>query len=939
VIGTTIGHYHVLDKLGEGGMGEVYRARDTRLERAVAVKVLSAAPLTSGDATRALRKEALALSRINHPNISAVYDFDIVDEVAFVVMELVEGADLRARIAAGGLPEKDVILLGLQAADALRAAHTAGIVHRDLKPSNLRVTPDGRLKALDFGLAAHVAPAGEASRLPTETVATRIAGTLPYMAPEQLHGEPPDPRVDIHALCAVLYEMATGVRPFDASTDAGVIDQILNEAPVSPRSRNPRVSAGLETILLKGLEKDPNRRYQSARELNVDLERLRAPSAGRAREPRRAPALRLPGRFVGRATVAGLVVATAVAAGVAWFYGTRGPALAFSPRDWILVTDLDNQTGEPVFDASLSTAFVVGLAQSAHANILPRPRMDEALRRMGRTDRPSIDEALGRELAQRERVRGVVVPGIGRLGQRYVLSARLVDPVTGTTVRSYLEHADHADGVLDALGRIGDAIRRDLGESLASIREVSRPLPQVTTASLEALRNHADGLALWRRGQYKEAVVHQQRAVELDPDFAMAHAALGNAYLSFIYNETDLGKQHLDRALSLADRTTERERMYLQATYEARLGNRQRAIDLYKAYLFRYPDDAAVRYNFGNLLRDLQRLDDAAAEYREVIRLAPGDANAHINLATADAQAGRVDQSLASYERAFALEPTWKTGGNLNHEYGFTLVSAGRVEEARAVFGLTLEAPEERPRGLRSLALLDLYEGRYTTAEPRLTESVRLNGALGRTLSEGRDWLYLSILREGLGDRRGQIECLDHATSLFQRTSAFAFLVRAGVAYARAGALSKAERVHVVVKKLPINNDGAFLSDLARLEGEISLARGQVAASLERLEWADAQQGALTEQTKEALAHAHERAGNADAAIAAYEALLKRMAIGWEPQQAWLAAHYRLATLYAKHGHPDRARAALDRLLTLWRNAEPGIPLLVAARRLRADLG
>jgi serine/threonine protein kinase len=256
MIGRTLGHYVIAERLGAGGMGEVYRARDTRLERDVALKVLTGDAMAAPDARRQLRKEALALSRLNHPNIATVHDFDEAEGLAFVVMELVAGQDLRERLAAGPLAEGEVIRLGIQAAEGLQAAHAAGVIHRDLKPANLRITPDGRLKILDFGIAARVPTGADPTRFVTETM--RVAGTLPYMAPEQLRGHPPDPRADLHALCTVLYELATGTRPFDATNEAELIDQILNDLPPPPRPRNPGVSAGLEAILLKGLERRPN---------------------------------------------------------------------------------------------------------------------------------------------------------------------------------------------------------------------------------------------------------------------------------------------------------------------------------------------------------------------------------------------------------------------------------------------------------------------------------------------------------------------------------------------------------------------------------------------------------------------------------------------------------------------------------------------------------
>jgi eukaryotic-like serine/threonine-protein kinase len=939
MIGRALGHYTIIDRLGAGGMGEVYRARDARLERDVALKVVASNLAEDEEAQRRLRKEALALSSLSHPNIAVVYDFDAFDGVTFVVMELVLGSDLRDRLNRGPLEEKEVVTLGAQAADALQAAHGAGVVHRDLKPANLRLTPQGRLKILDFGLAARVETSADVSPLATETAAVQIAGTLPYMAPEQLRGRPPDPRSDVYALCVVLYEMATGVRPFDRRPDALLIDQILNEAPKPPRAWRPPISPGLEALILKGLDKDPERRYQTARELLVDLQRLGSPSTVASREVDERPSFRARSATRRVAAVTALVFTVTVAAWLVWrgaLFG--GPVLSFAPRDWILVTDFDNQTGETVFDNALATAFTIGLRQSTHANVVPRARIDEALGRMQRKDAPRIDEALGREIAVRESVRGLIAPGISRVGQQYLVFAKLVDPQSGAEVRSYGERASDADDILNALSRIGDALRRDLGESLESIRQDSRPLPKVTTASLAALQSFADGGELWRKARYKEAVVHYQRAIDHDPDFAMAHAAIGGALASFVFNETARGKQHLDRAMALADRTTEREHMFLQVTYQATLGNRMDAANSYRAYLYRFPDDYRVRYNFGGLLREVRLFDEAVTEYDEVLRLSPNNASVFINLATSHAGAGRTEEALVAYDKAFALEPTWKAGGNLNHEYGFALVQAGRPGDAGTVFGMKLPSREERPGGLRSLALLDLYRGKYRDAEPRLLEAAGLNQSLGRPLSAGRDLFFLAMVRQGRGDRRGELRHLDLASAQFEKAEGFAFLARVGVAYARAGELAKAQRVLTLVTGR-LTADPTLRDAMRWLEGEILVARGQTAAGIGALTAAEQEAGSTLQLVRLSLAHAHERAGNVDAAVAAHNEVLREAALGWEPQQAWLGAHYQVARLHKQRNEHDKALARLDALLALWQEADPDLPLLQAARRLRGELG
>src|SRR5215470_9380636 len=288
MIGQTLGHYRILEKVGGGGMGIVYRARDEQLERDVAVKVLPEGTLSGDSARKSFRKEALALAKLNHPNIETVYDFGTQEGLDFLVLEFVPGKTLADRLAASTLPEKDVIALGMQIASALEEAHDRGIVHRDLKPANIALTTKGTAKILDFGLAKLLRPADDCS---TETLSDSgtAAGTLPYMPPEQLRGESVDARADIYAAGAVLYEMSTGRRAFRDQLVARLVEAIIHHPPVSPRALNPRLSFELEVIILKCLDKDPEQRYQSAKELLVDLRHLQLVASGKT-----APLLQLP---------------------------------------------------------------------------------------------------------------------------------------------------------------------------------------------------------------------------------------------------------------------------------------------------------------------------------------------------------------------------------------------------------------------------------------------------------------------------------------------------------------------------------------------------------------------------------------------------------------------------------------------------------------------
>ncbi len=941
MIGQTLGHYRVLEKIGEGGMGVVYRARDERLERDVALKLLPADALADDAARRQFRKEALALARLNHPNIGAVYDFDCQDGTDFLVMEYVPGSTVGEKVAAG-ISEKEILQLGRQLAAGLAGAHEQGIVHRDLKPANLRVTPDGQLKILDFGLAKLLHPDPGWDATVTVTEAGAVAGTVPYMAPEQLRGEDIDARTDIYAAGAVLYEMSTGQRPFSQSLHAHLVDDILHQPPLPPSALNPRISPVLESIILKALDKDPDRRYQSAKELRVDLDRLAVPSS--VSVPVSVPRTNLASRAWQTArlhprlsSVSALGAFAALA--LLWWLVAARPVLSFAPRDFILVTDFDNQTGDPLFDRSLLTALDVSLEQSAHANVFPPGRIAESLRRMGRKGSEKIDEGTGREICLRENLRALLSPAITRVGQQYAISARLINPQTGAAARSYLETAKDQDHILDAVSRVATRIRRDLGEPLLATWKGDRPLPQVTTASLQALKLYADGIDFWSKGQHNAGVRAWRSALEADADFAMAHAALGNALYSFIYHDPVEGKVHYEKALQLSQRTTERERLYIQAKYADALNHFHEAAQLFDLYLKNYPDDWRVRSTLADLYRNNGRQEEAIEQFKEVLRLSPSSAAAHVNMATCYVALGRFPEGLHYWEEAFKLEPSWIASGNLNHEYGFTLIQAGNEAKAREVFEKALASEDLRPRGLRSFAYLDLLHGRYRDAKPRLQEALLLDTARKTPLSELREHNLLGFVYEGLSDRASRIRELDLALPLF---SPLAEKGRPGVwlgtSYARSGVVAKAAQILDAVKPQADLNNPVQASDLHLLEGEVELARGNQERAIELLLLAEREKSSGL--TLASLARAYGLTGDTEQAIRWNEALLavKHALLGWEPQQDWIAAHVNLAKLYLGRGEKDKAAARLKEFFALWKDADPDLPLLQEAQRLQKEL-
>jgi len=941
MIGQTIGHYQVLEKIGAGGMGVVYRARDQRLNRDVALKVLPPGKLGEDAPRKRFRKEALALAKLNHPNIGTVYDFDVQDDLDFLVMEYIPGETLGQRLANGTLPEKEWISISLQIAAALEEAHEHGIVHQDLKPGNIMVTPKGQVKVLDFGLA-RLLDADAASELTATLTQTDGAGTLPYMAPEQLRGDPVDARTDIFAAGVVLYEMSAGQRPFQEKQATRLIQQILNEAPRPLHEWNPRSSPQLESIILKALDKQPDLRYQSARELRVDLERLGVQQTSSSAVPVVRPATHRGWKQALRAhprAIYSSAVFLAVAVATLWWLIGARPVLSFAPRDWLLITDFDNQTNDPLFDRSLFTALTVSLEQSPHANVVPRARVAESLHRMGKRSDEKITEDLARDISQREAIRAILSCSIAKVGQEYALTARLIDPQTGVAVRSYLEEAKDQDHVLDALGSVATRVRRDLGESMLATGKTDRPLPMVTTRSLQALKMFADGGALWSKGQYEPAVQAFESAVKADPEFAMAHAALGDAYYSHIFNNPSSGKEHMDKALQFSERTTDRERLYIQTRYAQDLGHVAEATNCFDVYLKAYPDDWGMRFNYASLLRSNDQPQEALEQYKELTRISPNYPSIYIDIATTYNGLGNFSEALRNYEQAFSLDPSWKTNQNINHEYGMTLFRSGDEPKARETFKLAFEKPGLKPKGLRSLAWLDLYHGKYAAAKPQLQEALLSDETFKWALSILREHNLLALVADGQGDRAGQLRELDLALPYLATSGA---QVRAGLwlgtQYARAGSVAKAAEILQKVRPLADSQNPEQMSDIQTLEAEVELAHGNKDHAIELLSLADkAKRSAMT---MEGLAHAYEASGNTDQAAVWYQLFLDEVdpPIGWEPQQEWLAAHYHLARIYLAKGDKTKASAQLDPLLVAWHDADPGLPLLKDTRKLKQEI-
>ncbi len=934
--GRKVAHYVIRAFLGEGGMGTVYLAEDVTLRRKVALKVLPADPAGDGTPRKRLLLEARAAAGLDHPNICAIYEVGEDGDLPYVAMQYVEGETLEARLRRGHLPEDEALEIATRVADALGAAHLRKIVHRDIKPSNVMLTPRGEVKILDFGLAKVLPDDSKVHETDTQSVLTEfgaIVGTVPYMSPEQVRGQPVDARTDLWSLGVVVYELVAGTRPFAGRTASDVMAAILRADPPPLRQVAPACPAELERIVVKTLRKDRDIRYQLATDLGSDLKALREVSGSAPPVRTTSSAEYLVNQVTrhrrGALVTVGLVVlATAVA--FIW-QATRAHATPIlTTKDTILLGDFDNQTGNAVFDGTLKDGLAVQLDQSPFLSLFPDTRVREALTLMNRSPDERVTPEIGREICQRQGLKALITGSIAALGRQYVVTLMAIDGQSGEVLRREQEPADGPERVLEALSRAASRLREGLGESLSSIHTFDTPL-QVTTSSLEAFKTYSLGQVLMSKSRYFDAIPLMTHATELDPNFALAYSTLATCY--GVTYQPALAVDAAKKAFSLRGRVSERERLNISVSYYA-LATREtdKAIQELELILQTYPRDprrSATLNNLGYYRRSLGLYERGVADATESVRLSPDSGGTYAVLGFGLIGLNRYAEASQAFEQAITLG----RDASFTH-WGLYLIAFANGETAdmaRQVAWMRGQPDEHLAlewqgasaafagQWRRSLDLSDraIDLAAHSHAEEAAAVYTTSQAATAAAIGECRDSHALTLQSRAL--RSDVALNIDGATAL-----SFALTL--------CGATDEAQRVlDAYGKQFP--DDTLFKNLLLpTAAAAMAVARGNATEALSRVQTASPYDAAGQFWPSYIRGLADVKLSRPSDARAEFQHILDHRGEGIA-SVLYPLAHLELARAASLDHDMTTARQEYQAFFTMWKDADSDLPVLVAAKR------